>query len=167
MEYNFTQKWTKEDYVAFAVNHLLQNFLKTRNLILYTISIGYLIITPLLTGRWEFFYVGIGLILLVVGYLFMAKRSASKGYDRNKDSLNIEFTVNESCLKYETGEGTITENWENFIYVKETEKHFFMYFAAHKGFLLAKRDLSEDIIQMIRRGLKDHVVNQKRIKLLG
>ena len=62
MEYNFTQKWTKEDYVAFAVNHLLQNFLKTRNLILYTISIGYLIITPLLTGRWEFFYVGIGLI---------------------------------------------------------------------------------------------------------
>ena len=61
MEYNFTQKWTKEDYVAFAVNHLLQNFLKTRNLILYTISIGYLIITPLLTGRWEFFYVGIQL----------------------------------------------------------------------------------------------------------
>lgn len=167
MEYEFTQKWTKEDYVAFAVNHLLQNFLKTRNLILYTVSIGYLIITPLLTGRWEFFYVGIGLILLVVGYLFMAKRTAAKGYDRNKESLSIQFTVNESGLKYETGEGTVTENWENFNYVKETEKHFFMYFAAHKGFLLAKRDLHEDIILMIRRGLKEHVVNQKKIKLLG
>ena len=167
MEYKFKQNWTKEDYVAFAVNHLLQNFLKTRNLILYSVSIGYLIATPLLTQRWEFFYVGIGLIVLFVGYLFMAKRSAAKGYDRNKESLSIEFTLNESGLMYETGEGTVTENWENFTYVKETEKHFFMYFAAHKGFLLAKRDLSEDMVLMIRRGLQTHVVNQKRIKLLG
>ncbi len=167
MEYKFTQNWTKEDYVAFAVNHLLQNFLKTRNLILYTVSIGYLILTPLLTQRWEFFYVGIGLIVLFIGYLFMAKRSAAKGYDRNKESLSIEFTLNESGLMYETGEGIVTENWQNFTYVKETEKHFFMYFAAHKGFLLAKRDLSEDMIIMIRRGLQTHVVNQKRIKLLG
>lgn len=166
MEYTFEQKWTKEDYVAFAVNHLLQNFLKTRNLILYTVSIGYLVITPLLTKRWEFFYVGIGLILLFIGYIFLAKRSASKGYDRNKESLSIKFTVNEASLKYQTGEGTVTENWENFTYVKETEKHFFMYFAAHKGFILAKRDLNQDIIQMIRRGLREHVVNQKRIKLL-
>lgn len=166
MEYKFEQKWTKEDYVSFAVNHLLQNFLRTRNLILYTVSIGYLIITPLLTDRWEFFYVGIGLILLFIGYILLAKRSAAKGYERNKDSLSIQFTINETCLMYETGEGTITENWENFTYVKETDKYFFMYFSAHKGFLLAKRDLSEDLIKMIRRGLIEHVVNQKRIKLL-
>ena len=42
-----------------------------------------------------------------------------------------------------------------------------MYFAASKGFIIAKRDLSEDMNRMIRKGLLEHVVNQKRIKLLG
>lgn len=167
MEYEFTQKWTKEDYVAFATNHLLQNFLKTRNLVLYTVSIGYLLITPILTERWEFFYVGLGLIALFVGYLFMAKRSSAKGYERNKESLSIQFILNEKGLTYKTPEGKITEEWDKFVYVKETEKHFFMYFAAHKGFLLAKRDLNEDMITMIRKGLLEHALNQKRIKLLG
>jgi len=167
MEYEFTQKWTKEDYVAFATNHLLLNFLKTKNLILYTVSIGYLFMTPLLIGRWEFFFLGIGLIVLFVGYLFVAKRSAAKGYERNKDSLSIKFILNESGLIYETPDGTITENWAQFVNVKETELYFFMYFAANKGFLIAKRDLSEDMNRMIRRGLIEHVVNQKRIKLLG
>ena len=167
MEYEFTQKWTKEDYVAFATNHLLMNFLKTRNLILYTVSIGYLLITPLLMERWEFFFVGVGLIVLFIGYLFMAKRSAAKGYERNKDSLSIKFTLNDSGLIYDTPDGLVTEKWNQFIYVKETEVYFFMYFAANKGFLIAKRDLNEDMIRMIRHGLRDHVVNQKRIKLLG
>ena len=167
MEYEFTQKWTKEDYVAFATNHLLLNFLKTKNLILYTVSIGYLFMTPLLMESWGFFFLGIGLIVLFIAYLFMAKRSAAKGYERNKDSLSIKFTLNETGLIYETPDGTITENWEQFMVVKETEQYFFMYFAQNKGFLIAKRDLSEDMNRMIRRGLREHVVNQKRIKLLG
>jgi hypothetical protein len=167
MEYEFTQKWTKEDYVAFATNHLLLNFLKTKNIILYTVSIGYLLMTPLIIERWEFFYVGIGLVVLFTGYLFMARKSAGKGYEKNKESLGIKFTLNDSGLIYETPEGIVTENWNQFINVKETEKHFFMYFAANKGFLIAKRDLSEDMNRMIRRGLREHVVNQKKIKLLG
>ena len=167
MEYEFTQKWTKEDYVAFATNHLLLNFLKTKNLILYSVSIGYLLVTPVFVGRWEFFFVGVGLIVLFGAYLLMAKRSAGKGYERNKDSLSIKFTLNDTGLIYETPDGKVTENWEKFTSVKETETYFFMYFAANKGFLIAKRDLSEDMNRMIRRGLLEHVVNQKRIKLLG
>lgn len=167
MEYQFSQKWTKEDYVAFATNHLLLNFLKLKNIILYSVSIGYLLLTPLFAGTWNFFYVGIGLIVLMAVYILVARRSAGKGYERNKDSLSIDFTLNDTGLIYETKEGTITEDWAKFINVKETEKHFFMYFAANKGFLLAKRDLNEDMIRMIRKGLLDHVVNQKRIKLLG
>lgn len=167
MEYKFNQNWTKEDYEAFAVNHLIQNFLKTRNLILYIVSIGYLLITPFLTERWEFFYVGIGLIFMFIGYIFLAKRRAGKGYEKNKNNLSIQFTINDNGLMYETTEGTMTENWSNFTYVKETELHFFMYFSANQGFLLAKRDLTEEIILMIRKGLTEHVVNQKRIKLLG
>ena len=167
MEYEFLQKWTKEDYVAFATNHLLLNFLKTKNIILYTVSIGYLLITPLFVERWEFFYVGIGLIVLFFGYLLMARKSAGKGFEKNKDSNGIKFTLTESGLIYETPDGIVTENWNQFINVKETEKHFFMYFAANKGFLIAKRDLSEDMNRMIRRGLREHVVNQKKIKLLG
>jgi len=167
MEYQFSQKWTKEDYVAFATNHLLLNFLRLKNIILYTVSIGYLLLTPLFAGTWTFFFVGIGLMVLLGGYILVARRSAGKGYERNKDSLSINFTLNETGLIYETKEGTITEDWAKFINVKETEDYLFMYFATNKGFLLAKRDLSEDMLRMIRRGLKEHVVNQKRIKLLG
>lgn len=167
MEYKFTQKWTKEDYVAFATNHLLLNFLKPKNIILYSFSIGYLLITPLFVERWEFFFVGLGLVVLFGVYFLMAKRSASKGYERNKDSLTIEFTLTDSGLIYETNDGSVNEEWHQFSDVKETEKYFFMYFASNKGFVLAKRDLSGDMVSMIRRGLQDHVVNQKRIKLLG
>ena len=166
MEYKFSQKWTEEDYVTFAMNHLLLSFFKKQNIILYGLSIGYLLITPALTGRWEFFYVGIGLVLLLGGYLIMAKRAAVKGYERNKDSLSIEFTLNDQGLIYETSDGKITDNWEQFYSVKETEKYFFMYFAAQKGFIVAKRDLTEEMVLFIRRNLLDHVVNQKRIKLL-
>ncbi len=167
MEYEFTQKWTKEDYVAFATNHLLLSFLKKKNLILYTVSIGYLLITPVFTDRWEFFFVGIGLIFLFMGYILMARKIAGKGYEKNKDSFSIKFVLNETGLVYETQDGTVEETWEKFITVIENEKYFFMYFAANKGFLIAKRDLSEDMIRMIRNGLREHVVNQKRIKLLG
>ena len=166
MEYKFSQKWTEEDYVTFAMNHLLLSFFKTQNIILYTISIGYLLITPLLTERWEFFYVGIGLLLLLGGYLIMARRAAVKGYERNKDSLSINFTLNEQGLIYETLDGKITDKWEQFYSVKETEKYFFMYFAAQKGFIVAKRDLTEEMVLFIRKNLLEHVVNQKRIKLL-
>lgn len=167
MEYQFTQKWTKEDYVAFATNHLLLNFLKLQNIILYSVSITYLLITPLLTGSFAFFYVGIGLVLILGGYVVLARRSAAKGYERNKDSLNIDFILNDTGLIYETKDGKVTEAWEQFVSVKETEKYFFMYFAANKGFLLAKRDLNDSMIRFIRDNLMQHVVNQKKIKLLG
>lgn len=167
MEYQFSQKWTKEDYVAFATNHLLLNFLKLHNIILYSVSISYLLLTPLFTESYSFFFIGLGLILVMGGYILIARRSAGKGYERNKENLSISFTLNESGLIYETKDGVVTEEWNKFINVKETEKYFFMYFSANKGFLLAKRDLSEDMINMIRNSLKEHVVNLKKIKLLG
>lgn len=166
MEYKFSQKWTKEDYVTFATNHLLLSFLKKQNIVLYSLSIGYLLITPFLTDRWEFFYVGVGLIFLLGGYVLLAKRAAVKGYERNKESLSINFTLNDEGFSYETTDGKITDNWEKFYSVRETEKYFFMYFAAQKGFILAKRDLTEEMIKFIRRNLLEHVINQKRIKLL-
>ena len=166
MEYKFSQKWTEEDYVTFAMNHLLLSFFKKQNIILYTLSIGYLLLTPVLTDRWEFFFVGVGLLLLLGGYLIMARRAAVKGYQRNKDSLSIDFTLNDKGLIYKTADGEITDTWEQFYSVKETEKYFFMYFAAQKGFVVAKRDLTEEMILFIRKNLLEHVVNQKRIKLL-
>ena len=79
MEYEFSQKWTKEDYVAFATNHLFLNFLKIQNIVLYSVSIGYLLITPIMTDRWEFFYVGIGLIVLMGGFFVLARRELHSG----------------------------------------------------------------------------------------
>lgn len=166
MNYEFKQVWTKEDYVAFATNHLLINFMKLQNIILYSLSIGYLLITPVLTGKFTFFYIGIGLLVMMVFYVMFARRMAGKNYEKNKDLLSISFELNEEGLTYITKEGKMTEPWNEFYSVKETKDYFFMYFTPQKGFLLAKRDLSNTNKQYICKKLEEHMTNKRRLKLL-
>ena len=166
MTYTFKQTWTKEDYVAFATNHLLINFFKVQNFILYFVSIGYLLITPLLTGKFTFFFIGLGLLAMMGFYILYARRAAGKGYEKNKDLLSISFVLNEEGLTYVTTEGEMTEPWAQFYSVKETKDYFFMYFTAQKGFLLAKRDLTEPMKNFIVKMFDEHMTNRRRVKLM-
>lgn len=166
MNYEFTQTWTKEDYVAFATNHLLNNFKKIQNLLLYSISIGYLLITPTLTGKFTFFYVGIALLVIIALYIVFARHTAAKGYEKNKEYLTISFELNQASLTYITKEGKLTEPWQNFYSVKETKDYFFIYFTAQKGFLLAKRDLTDSMKSFVIRMFQEHMTNKKHMKFL-
>ena len=54
MEYKFTQKVTKEDYIAFVTNHMKISFLKPVNIVLFVISIGYLMVSPFIIGENDY-----------------------------------------------------------------------------------------------------------------
>ncbi len=167
MEYKFTQTWTKEDYVAFAMNHMYMSVFKLSNVILFTVSIGYLIITPLVTGGdYTFFYLGIGIFLFLLIFMLYAKVGAKKAYEKNIDLMTINFLINDEGITYLNNNGELLNQWNSFYSFKETEDYFFMYFSKHKGMLLAKREISNELQKFIINNVLSHIVNKRKVKLL-
>ncbi|MCK5388351.1 MAG: YcxB family protein [Candidatus Izimaplasma sp.] len=167
MEYKFTQEWTKEDYIAFAMNHMKVSVFKPSNIILFTISIGYLTITPLVTGGdYTFFYLGLGVIIFLGAFLLFTRVGAGRAYEKNKDLMKINFLINENGLTYLNSNGELLKPWNEFYSFKETKDYFFMHFSKYKGMLLAKRELSDELQKYIIKNVTEHLVNKKKIKLL-
>mgnify|MGYP000924350379 CR=1 FL=1 len=103
MEYKFTQEISKEDYVSFVNNHMKLSFLKPVNIILFVLSIGYLTISPFLMPAAErsytFSFVGVGILLLLVGMVFYARKNAEKQYDKSPDGFRMTYEVDEEGNK--------------------------------------------------------------------
>ncbi len=165
MEYEFTQTWTKEDYVAFSTNHMMISVFKLTNVILFTVSIGYLIVTPLFTGDFTFFFMGIAVFMFMVFFLLYTRYSAKRSYDRNIDLMTINFRLNEDGITYLNKEGELLRYWKDFFSFKETPLYFFIYFNRNNGMLLAKRDFSEEMTKYVIDNVTKNV-DAKRIKLL-
>ncbi len=167
MEYNFTQTWTKEDYVAFTTNHMMVSVLKPSNIILFSVSIGYLTITPFVTGGdFTFFYLGIGIFVLLIGFLLLTRVGAKKAYEKNKDLMTINFRIGDDGITYLNKNGELLKPWNEFYSFKETKDYFYVYFNKNKGMLLAKRDVSNELSKFIIDHVQDHLVNKRKIKLL-
>ncbi len=167
MEYKFSQTWTKEDYIAFSMNHMFMSVFKRSNIILFTLSISYLIITPLITGGdFTFLYLGIAIFLFLIAFMLFAKVGAGRAYEKNKDLMTINFLINEEGITYLNNNGELLKPWNEFYSFTENEDYFFMYFSKHKGMLLAKRDLNSDVQRYVVQQVKEHMVNQKKLKLL-
>lgn len=166
MDYEFTQQWTQEDYVAFVTNHMMNSVFKFTNLMLFTISISYLIITPLITGNFQFFYMGIAVFLFLIAFMIFTRYGAKRAYNKNIDLMTIKFRLNDEGVTYLNAEGELLKPWKEFYSFKESEKYFFIYFSKHKGMLLAKRDFSEVINKYIIDNVLKHVVDQRKVKLL-
>jgi len=167
MEYRFTQEWTKDDYVAFAMHHMKVSVFKLSNIILFTVSIGYLIITPLVTGgELTYFYLGIGVFLFLGAFLAFTKIGAARAYEKNKELMKISFLLNGEGLTYLNNNGELLKPWNEFYSFSETKEYFFMYFSKHKGMLLAKRELSDELQKFVITSIKSHLVDQRKVKLL-
>jgi len=167
MEYEFTQTWSQEDYVAFAKNHMLSAIFKVSNIILFTVSIGYLLITPIISGGdFLFFFLGIGVLAMISLFLVYAINNSKKTYEKNKHLMTIDFVVNDEGLTYKTKEGELTKPWNEFYSFKETKDHFFIYFNKQNGLLLAKRDFSYELQSFIVKQINDHLVDKRKIKIL-
>ena len=166
MDYEFTQTWTKEDYVAFATNHMKASILKPTNLILFSLSIGYLIITPFFTGEFTFFFLGIGVFLFIGAFLLFTRAGAKKAYEKNKDFMTINFKITDDGITYMNVEGELVKPWNELYSFSETEEYFFVYFSKHRGMLFAKRDFSYELRRFIIDNVQKHLVNKRKIKLL-
>jgi hypothetical protein len=164
MNYEFKQAWTKEDYVAFATNHMLTSVFKLSNILLFTGSIGYLLLTPIFSGSWTFFYLGIGIFFFLIFFLLFTRYGAKRAYDKHKDSMIINFVLNDEGLTYLTNDGNLLKHWSEFYSIKETEDYFFVYFNKNNGMLLAKRDFGMDINRFIKDNCNKHMVNKRKIK---
>jgi len=166
MEFQFTQTWTKEDYVAFATNHMMNSVFKLSNLILFSISIGYLIIYPLFTKDYTFFFLGIGIFLFLISFLLFTRVGAKRAYEKNKDLMTINFRIDDEGMTYLNTEGELLKPWSEFYSFKESKDYFFMYFSKNKGMLLAKREVSDSLRRFIITSVQTHMVDKRRIKIL-
>jgi len=165
MNYTFTQNVTKEDYVAFVTNHIFLSFLRPFNLILFIISVGYLLVTPLLTNDFTFFFVGLGIFAFIFLLALFVRRNAKKTYEKNADSFSMTYTIDDESLKYQTKDGELVKKWPEFFRVKETQDYLFVYVNQHSGMVLVKREIPSDAYRFLLDQLKQHVI-AKRLKLL-
>lgn len=163
MSYEFKQEWTKEDYIAFTSNHMKTSVFKLSNIILFTASIGYLLLTPVFTDKWTFFYLGIGIFFFLVLFLLFTKVGAGKAYEKNKELMIVNYRLDSEGLTYLNVEGELTKHWSEFYSIKETEDYFFVYFNKNSGMLLAKRDFSTEINRYIISNCEEHMTNKRRI----
>ena len=166
MEYEFTQNWTQEDYVAFVTHHMMISVFKTTNLILFTVSITYLLITPFIYENFQFFFMGIAVFLFLIAFLIFTRYGAKRAYNKNVELMTIRFRLNDEGITYLNEDGELLKPWNEFYSFKETSNYFFIYFNKNKGMLLAKRDFSEEINKFIINNVLKHVVDQRKVKIL-
>ncbi len=167
MEFTFRQKVSREDYVAFVDNHLKRSILKPLNLVLFVISIGYLMISPFIldNGDYTFFFIGLGIALLLAAMIFYARRNAAKQYDKTPDQFNMEYKVDDEGLTYLIGEGSIEKKWFDFHSAMEKEDYLYLYVNKNSGMVIVKREVPIDALNFIKEKIKEKV-NPKNVKLL-
>lgn len=169
MDYKFKQEVTKDDYVSFVTNHMKQSFLKPVNIILFTVSIGYLMISPFLMSaesrNYTFTFIGLGLIVLLVGLVIFSKKAAEKQYDKNAGNFDMEYEINDEALVYIVQEGRIDKKWYEFYSVSENQDYLYVYVNKQRGMLIIKRAISSDALQFVKSKLKENL-KPKRVKLI-
>lgn len=167
LEYNFSQHVTKEDYIAFVTNHMKMSFFKPFNIVLFVISVGYLAASPFILGTndYTFLFIGLGIILLLVGMVFYARKNAAKTYDKNSDQFTMSYKVDDEGLTYILGEGQLQKQWMEFYSATENDDYMYVYVNKNSGLVLVKRDVPVDALRFIRSKLTEHVTPAKRVKV--
>jgi hypothetical protein len=167
MNYEFTQKVSKEDYIAFVTNHIKISFFKLSNILLFTISIGYLMISPFVLGTddFTFLFIGLGIILLLGMMMFYVRKNAGKTYDKNPNAFDMTYKITEENLVYIVPEGDITRKWDEFYSINETEGYLYLYVNKNSGLVFVKSQVNREIIDFIIRNASK-TMKPKRVKLL-
>ena len=169
MEYKFKQEVSKEDYVSFVTNHMKQSFLKPVNIVLFTVSIGYLMISPFLMSaderNYTFTFIGIGLILLLGALVVFSKKAAERQYDKAQGSFDMEYEITDDALVYIIQEGNVSKQWYEFYSVTENENYLYVYVNKQRGMLIIKRAISSDALNFLKTKLRENL-KPKRVKLL-
>lgn len=168
MNYTFTQKVEKDDYVSFVVNHMKYSFYKPLNIVLFTVSIGYLMVSPFLMPaderNYTFTLIGVGLILLLIALTWFAKRGAEKQYDRGGGAFEMTYEITDESLIYKVDEGEISKNWNEFYSAMETDNYIYIYVNKQRGMVILKKAISGDMMDFIKGKLVENL-KPRRLKL--
>lgn len=167
MNYEFKQTVTREDYIAFVTNHIKKSFLKVSNILLFTISIGYLIVSPFILDEQDFtfLYIGLAIVALLVGMVFFVRRNAGKTFDKNPNAFDMAYKADDAGLTYIVPEGEIQKNWNEFYSIHETEDYLYLYVNKNSGLLFVKSQINHDILQFVTANATKNM-KAKHIKLL-
>jgi LPXTG-motif cell wall-anchored protein len=167
MEYKFTQHVTKEDYIAFLMNHLKMNIMRPFNMVLFIFGLGYLLLSPIITGtnNYAFTLIGLSLIFMMGVSVIFARRNAAKRYDKNQDMFDMTYLADEEGFSYLIGDEKVEKKWYDFYSASETEDYLYVFTSKDSGSVIVKREVPNEAIDFIREKLKKHV-NAKRLKLM-
>lgn len=167
MEYNFQQHVSKEDYVAFFMNHLRMNILRPANIILFVFGFGYLGAAPFINGTEDFLftYIGLGLLAFMLLSVVFARINAGKRYDKNDGMFDMSYQVTEDAFLFMVGEQPVEKKWIDFYSATETKEYLYLFVSKDNGTVLVKREIQPEVINFIRAKLIAHL-NPKRVKLL-
>ena len=161
MDYKFKQAVSREDYVSFVTNHMKRSFLKPFNIILFTASIGYLMVSPFLMAAAErnytFTFIGLGLLVLLVALAIFSKKAAERQYDRSEGGFDMEYEITDKALVYIVQDGNVIKQWYEFYSVSENDNYLYLYVNKQRGMLVIKSALSSDALRFIKDKLREHL----------
>lgn len=169
MDYKFKQEVNQDDYVSFVTNHMKQSFLKPVNIVLFTVSIGYLMVSPFLMAaderNYTFTFIGLGLVLLLVALAAFSKKAAERQYLKSGGNFDMEYEITDEALVYIVSEGKIAKNWSEFYSVSENDDYLYVYVNKQRGMLIIKRAITSDALDFIKNKLQENL-KPNRVKFL-
>lgn len=165
MKYKFKMNVSEEDFSEFYKNFIFRSILKTSNIILYSIFLLFLLVSPIVSGDYGYliyFFV----FILIIGLLFLyMRRQGKRLYKNNPDAFNMSYTLTEKDITFQTEEGSSTKFWSEFFSIVEVEGYYFLYLKNKRGLIFVKNQMEEDAISyLVENSTKN--MKEKNIKLL-
>ncbi len=146
MEYKFSQKVNQEDFLVFYQFHLLSIFKRPMNALLLVILFGFLIVAPIIQQEYTQLYYALGMILFVGLLYIYLKRSGIKMYNRSKDSLDMDYILNDTGLSFNNVDGASKKVWSEFYTLFENRKYIFLFLKNRRGLLFIKNQMEPEVI---------------------
>jgi hypothetical protein len=165
MKFEFKMDVSQEDFLAFYKNYIRRTVLKTRNIVIYSIFLLFLVVGPLVAQDYELLiYAGLFLVILYVLYIYI-DRSGKKIYAKNTHAFDMKYILEEDQLQFVTDEGTGTKLWSEFYSIYEEEKYLFLYLKNKRGLVFVKDQMTkEGVDYLIKKSSAS--MRSKEIQLL-
>ena len=144
MNHEFKITINETDFMAFYKNYIYRSILSTRNIILYSIFLLFLLVMPIVTNNLQYLmYFGIFMVAIVLLF-FMVRRQGKRLYNNNPDAFNMTFTLTEKDITFQTDEGKSTKFWSEFFSVVEEENYYFLYLKNKRGLIFVKNQMTDE-----------------------
>lgn len=164
MEFKFNQELTREDYVEFVFTHMISNMFQPYKRVGLFISVIYLVISPLFMETFIFTFIGLGIILFIVGLSIFLRRNAGKYFDNNPDQFKMTYTLDETKFHYQNNDIIVEKMWSEFYSARESENILYVYVDKLRGIAVKKSDAGEEAINFIKKQLTENITKKRLLR---